>query len=152
MRSLLAIILLLCTSSVALAQHKPYFNVDSKGLWVEGYDPVSYFLEGKAVEGQPSLSFTHQNATFHFATQAHLDLFKKEPTKYLPQYGGWCAYALGANNEKVEVDPETFKIRNGKLYLFYNAFFNNTLEDWNKDEARLNKQADTNWATFKHAK
>ena len=59
---------------------------------------------------------------------------------------GWCAYAMGAKGEKVEVDPETFKIVDGKLYLFYNKFFNNTLESWNKDEARLRSNADKNWS------
>jgi len=151
MRSVIAITFLLCGINSLPAQSAPYFNVDRTGLWVEGYDPVAC-MDGKAVEGQSDLSFTYQGATFRFATQAHRDLFKKEPTKYLPQYGGWCAYALGANNEKVTVDPETFKIKNGKLYLFYNAFFNNTLEDWNKDEVRLNEQADANWAWFQHAK
>ena len=76
--------------------------------------------------------------------------FKKDPTKYEPQYGGWCAYAMGAKGEKVEINPETFKIVDGKLYLFYNRFFSNTLTDWNKDEAHLKKQADVNWQkTFK---
>jgi hypothetical protein len=52
---------------------------------------------------------------------------------------------MGAKGENVEVDPETFKIVNGKLFLFYNAYFNNTLKSWNKDEANLNRKADANW-------
>lgn len=136
----------------AQGDRKPCYNVDSKGLWVEGYDPVAYLVDGKAREGDKRYSTSYQGATFRFASQAHLDLFKKEPTKYLPQYGGWCAYAMGANNEKVEVDPETFKIIDGKLFLFYNAFFNNTLTTWNKDEARLHRSADVNWTKFKHSK
>jgi hypothetical protein len=79
-----------------------------------------------------------------------LELFKRAPQRYLPQYGGYCAYAMGANNEKVEVDPETFKLKDGKLFLFYNAFFNNTLTTWNKDELRLNTAADANWKKFVH--
>ena len=71
--------------------------------------------------------------------------FLKNPKNYEPQYGGWCAYAMGSNGEKVEVDPETYKILDGKLYVFYNAYFNNTLKSWNKDEAKLKKQADKNW-------
>ena len=152
MRSVIALTLLLCWSNLLPAQSQPYFNVDEKGVWVDGYDPVAYLLEGKAVEGSSQWSFVHRGASFHFASQAHLDLFKKDPEKYLPQYGGWCAFAIGDHNEKVDVDPQTFKIRNGKLYLFYNKFFNNTLEDWNADEARLNKQADANWAACQHAK
>jgi hypothetical protein len=59
-----------------------------------------------------------------------------------PAYGGWCAYAMGSTGEKVSVDPKTFKIVNGRLNLFYNRFFNNTLDDWNKDEVNLKKKAD----------
>jgi YHS domain-containing protein len=145
---------LLLASMPAMAQDdlQPYFNVDGKGLWVEGYDPVAYLLQAKAVKGSQQFSTTHQGATFRFASQAHLDAFKKEPVKYLPQYGGYCAFAMGDYGEKVEVDPETFKVKEGKLYLFYNAYFNNTLTSWNKDEARLHQAADRNWAVFKHAK
>ena len=63
--------------------------------------------------------------------------FASNPAKYEPQYGGWCAYAMGHDGSKVEVDPETFKIINGKLFLFYNRFFNNTLKTWNQDESKL---------------
>lgn len=141
-------------SATVLAQNdlKPYFNVDGKGLWVEGYDPVAYLVDGKATEGSERFSMSHQGATFRFASQAHLEAFRKDPAKYLPQYGGYCAYAMGASGEKVEVDPETFKVREGKVYLFYNAYFNNTLTSWNKDEARLHQAADRNWAVFKHLK
>ncbi len=153
MRTFVLALLTLVFTPMALAQTKlPFFNVDSKGLWVEGYDPVAYLLDGKAVEGKAQFATTRMGATFRFASQAHLDLFKKEPSKYLPQYGGWCAYALGANNEKVEVDPETFKIKDGKLFLFYNAFFNNTLTTWNKEEKRLYPAAERNWAAMQHAK
>jgi hypothetical protein len=53
---------------------------------------------------------------------------------------------MGSKGEKVSIDPKTFKITNGKLYLFYNKFFNNTLTDWNKDETGLQHKADANWA------
>mgnify|MGYP000900540520 CR=1 FL=1 len=82
---------------------------------------------------------------YYFATQADKDLFTKNPSNYEPQYGGWCSYAMGSSGEKVEIDPETFKIVDGKLNLFYNAYFNNTLKTWNKDEARLKTKADANW-------
>ena len=77
-------------------------------------------------------------------------MFKASPAKYEPQYGGWCAYAMGATNEKVEIDPETFKIINGKLYLFYHSWTNNTLKTWNKDEGNLKPKADVNWTKTFH--
>ena len=73
------------------------------------------------------------------------DLFIKESDKYEPQYGGWCAYAMGDSGEMVEIDPETFKILNGKLYLFYNSWLNNTKVKWDQNEENLKKSADKNW-------
>lgn len=131
---------------------KPFFNVDGKGLWVEGYDPVAYLVQGKAMKGNAQITTTYRGATFRFSNTTHLALFNKDPEHYLPQYGGWCAYALGANNEKVEVDPETFKVKDGKVFLFYNAFFNNTLTTWNKSEAQLYRSAEQHWAAFQHSK
>jgi hypothetical protein len=80
-----------------------------------------------------------------FASQQNLAKFKASPEKFEPAYGGWCAYAMGETGEKVKVDPETFKIIDGKLYLFYNFWGNNTLVDWNKNEAPLKMKADQNW-------
>lgn len=145
---LIALLLLACAS---FSQSLPRYNVDDSGLWVEGYDPVSYTVDHKAVEGIEQFTFEHGGATFRFVSQAHRDLFAKDPGRYLPAYGGWCAFAMGAKNEKVEVDPETYKVKDGKVYLFYNRFFINTLEDWNKDERNLLPAADRNWTAFKHA-
>ena len=85
---------------------------------------------------------------YYFSSQQNLNLFKANPSKYEPQFGGWCAYAMGNTGEKVEVDPETFKILNGKLYLFYNKLFTNTLKSWNKNENKLLNQANANWLKF----
>jgi hypothetical protein len=63
----------------------------------------------------------------------------------MPQYGGWCAYAMGAKNEKVTMNPENYKIVDGKLYLFYKNFFTDTLDDWNEDEENLKQKANENW-------
>ncbi|MEN9336727.1 MAG: hypothetical protein RLZZ500_1714 [Bacteroidota bacterium] len=123
------------------------FNLENR-LALQGYDPVAYFVQKKAVKGKKEISLIHEGVLYYFATQNDKELFAKNPSSYEPQYGGWCAYAMGANGEKVEVDPETFKVVNGKLFLFYNAFFNNTLKSWNKDEVNLNKKADTNWKKF----
>lgn len=123
------------------------FNLENK-LALQGYDPVAYFVQKKALKGKKEITATHEGVVYYFASQGNKDLFVKNPSAYEPQYGGWCAYAMGANGEKVEVDPQTFKIVNGKLFLFYNAYFNNTLKSWNKDEANLNKKADASWKKF----
>lgn len=123
---------------------KKHFNLENN-VAIQGYDPVAYFNQGKAVKGHKELALVVEGVTYYFSSPANKELFRKSPASYEPQYGGWCAYAMGAKAEKVSVDPGTFKIINNKLYLFYNQFFNNTLKSWNKDEANLKSQADRNW-------
>ena len=125
------------------------FNLE-KGLAIQGYDPTAYFTQNKAVKGTKKFAAMAEGVTYYFSNAANKDLFIKDYKKYEPQYGGWCAYAMGASNEKVEIDPETFKIVNGKLFLFYHTWVNNTLNKWNKDEAYLKAAADKNWAVFFH--
>ena len=120
------------------------FNLENK-VAIQGYDPVAYFTQKKAVKGKKELATSYEGVIYYFSSPASKDAFAKSPTSYEPQYGGWCAYAMGANGEKVEVDPSTFKIVDGKLNLYYNAYFNNTLKSWNKDEINLKKKADANW-------
>lgn len=121
-----------------------HFNTKD-GLAVEGYDPVAYFKQNKAVKGQKQFSLVTEGITYYFSSAANRDLFIKSPKNYEPQYGGWCAYAMGASGQKVEVDPETFKIVDGKLFLFYHTWVNNTLKKWNENEKNLHQKADKNW-------
>jgi len=129
------------------SQRTKHFNLEN-GLAIQGYDPISYFSLNKAVKGEKKFSIKHNGVTYYFSSQSNKEMFVKNPSKFEPQYGGWCAYAMGDKGEKVEIDPETFKIVGGKLYLFYNAYFNNTLKDWNKDEKNLKVKADKNWLTI----
>lgn len=131
-------------SQDATAQRKKQLNAND-GIAIKGYDPVAYFTEHKAIKGNKDQAMVYEGITWYFSSAANREAFKKAPARYEPQYGGWCAYAMGKNGTKVEVDPETFKIIDGKLFLFYNQFFNNTLKSWNKDEANLHQQADHNW-------
>jgi YHS domain-containing protein len=125
------------------AVRKTNFNV-KKQVALEGYDPVSYF-SNKPEEGDEKIRISHKGIIYQFASQANLAKFNASPDRYEPAYGGWCAYAMGATGEKVKIDPETFKIINGKLYLFYNFWGNNTLKDWNAEETKLKDAADKNW-------
>ena len=125
------------------AIRQKHFNV-KKNIALDGYDPVSYF-DGKPSEGDEKIRITYKGLLYQFATQASLNKFKANPDKYEPAYGGWCAYAMGESGEKVKVDPETFKILEGKLYLFYNFWGNNTLAEWNKNEKNLKTAADNSW-------
>lgn len=122
---------------------KKNFNV-KKNIALDGYDPVSFFLKGPE-EGEEEINYTYKGITYYFANSANLAKFKSTPDKYEPAYGGWCAFAMGDTGEKVKVDPETFKIIEGKVYLFYNFWGNNTLKDWDKNEKQLKAKADQNW-------
>ena len=128
---------------------KSQFNLDN-GIAINGYDPVAYFKQGKAIKGKKELAVFDQGVTYYFSSNENKDEFKKDPSRYEPQYGGWCAFAMGKDGSKVEVDPGTFKVVDGKLYLYYNKFFNNTLKSWNKDESNLKAKADMNWKKFYH--
>jgi YHS domain-containing protein len=123
------------------------FNIEN-GVAIQGYDPVTYFTQSKAIKGNKDYAVTVEGITYYFASAADRELFKKDYKKYEPQYGGWCAYAMGATNSKVDIDPESFKIANGKLYLFYHSWINNTLGKWNADEKNLQPKADASWAKF----
>lgn len=154
MQRLIVFSLLTLLTAGAMAQdvaanRKKQYNLE-EGVAISGYDPVAYFTQHKAVKGSNANAVVHEGVTYYFSSVQDKEEFKKNPAKYEPEYGGWCAYAMGAKGEKVTVDPKTYKIVNGKLYLFYNKFFNNTLTDWNKDEDNLKKKADANWQKVGH--
>lgn len=147
MRTITLSLLFLCLTayrSNGQTIQQKHFNIKNS-VAIEGYDPVSYF-NGKPLEGKSELKFTHKGVTYLFSTQANLNKFKASPDAYEPAYGGWCAYAMGATGEKVKIDPDTYKILEGKLYLFYNFWGNNTLTDWKKEERKLKEAADKNWS------
>jgi len=131
--------------SQLIAQNNPTKIQNLKeGLAIQGYDPVAYFTQNKAIEGKKTISQQYNGATYYFSSEANKTTFTKDPAKYEPAYGGYCAYAM-AFGDKVKIDPETFKVKEGRLFLFYNFRFNNTLTDWNKDEANLYKKAEEEW-------
>ena len=140
----------LLLNNIAFAQQAirtAHFNIE-KGVAIQGYDPVAYFTQNKAVNGKKEFAVAAEGIIYYLSTLENKELFKKDYKKYEPQYGGWCAYAMGATGEKVEIDPETFKIIGGKLYLFYHTWTNNTLPKWNKDENNLKAKADVSWNKF----
>jgi YHS domain-containing protein len=127
--------------------------VDKNNVANGGYDLVSYFTDNAAVKG--SKEFTHEidGVKYQFASVAHKNLFQSNPEKYLPVCNGYCAWGVAEKGKKVPVNPETFKIIDGKLYLFFNGKFNggpfNTLPEWNKNEQTLLTQLPVKWATLK---
>ena len=128
-----------------------YVNEDNIALG--GYDVVNYFTENAAKKGSSSYSSEYNDTKYYFTSEEHKNMFKSDPNKYLPQYGGYCAFAMGMKNATVPSDPETFKIVNGELYVFFNDLYEgqkfNTIIPWNGDEANIHKMADKNWAAIK---
>ena len=136
--------------ATSCAQSNDYYI--KRGYAIDGYDVVSYF-NNQPIKGVKDYTLEFDGVKFKFASEENLNRFKKNPEKYLPQYGGYCAYAIGAKSGKVSIDPETFEIRDGKLYLFYNAWGTNTLELWQQEGTEnLKEKADTNWETIKFKK
>ena len=147
MRSL--IILFITFISFSSFSQKNTYNL-KKGAIASGYDVVSYF-SNEAKKGNDNYIANYDGAMFYFSSKENLNLFKKTPSKYIPQYGGYCAYAIGLKGKKVSINPKTFEIRDGKLYLFYNSWGTNTLNLWKKEgPENLKIKADKNWVKIKN--
>ena len=137
------LVLVLLIASVASAQENPkhYLNVDKHGLALQGYDPVGYFTQNKAVPGDEKLTSSLHGATYRFATAENKALFDADPAKYEPQFGGFCGYAV-SKGYTAKIDPEAFIIQDGRLILQYSK---SVLKKWNEDPANRLKSADSNW-------
>jgi len=126
---------------------------DENKLANMGYDVVNYFTTNTAQKGSIEFSAENDGATYYFINAENLKAFKANPNNYLPQYDGYCAFAIAKMSKKVAVSPETFRIDDGKLYLFYNDFWEgkpfNTIVPWLNNEAEMQKMAETNWMSMK---
>lgn len=137
--------ILLIVFALTLQQPETKHANIKDGLAVSGFDVVAYF-DGAPEKGEKSITTSHQGITYRFSSENNKQKFQDNPEKYIPVYGGWCAYAMGVSGDKVKIDPETFKVVNDRLYLFYNFWGNNTLKSWNKDEPDLKTKADKYWS------
>jgi len=132
-----------CTSKSNTAQ---IFATDEGAI--QGYDPVAYFTQSQPVKGSKEFSFTHADQTWYFASAENLEVFKSNPEKYAPQFGGYCAYGM-SRGYKAKTDPDAWTIVNGKLYLNYNVDVRNL---WNEKQSEFIDKASTNWPTVKDSK
>ena len=150
MKYLLLSILFL-TSSFALASHE--YNLTKNGVILDGYDAVSYFQGNAPKKGDVKFQTKVGEVTYLFATEENKNTFLKDPKKYEPAFGGWCAYAVADSKEKVEVDPKSFVIQDGRLLVFYDGLFGDTRKKWtttkDKTSAAYLKEADKNWVDLK---
>lgn len=126
-----------------------HFRLNKDGVAIDGYDPVSYFKDGPK-KGSSAQSYTYDGVIYHFASAENLTEFKTNPTKYEPVWGGWCGHAMAVRGEKVEINPECYKIVNGRNVLFFKTFYANALSNWEKEikktpENTLMQQGDNFW-------
>lgn len=138
MKSYICILLLLANFIVLGQSEKVYAT--KKGA-IDGYDPVAYFVNQQPQKGSSDFEYSWNGAKWYFASQENLNSFSKEPQKYTPQFGGYCAYAV-SQGYTYAINPEAWKIVNGKLYLNYSKSIQ---KKWESNQADLIKQAELNW-------
>ena len=132
----------------ALAPAAEVVNIDKDGLAVQGYDPVAYFTDGKAVKGSAEFTATYKGASYQFASAEHRDLFNQSPAKYEPQFGGFCGYAASIN-KLAPIMPEYFQVLHDRLVLQHNE---KAWELWHQDVEGNLKKADANWPALSQQK
>jgi YHS domain-containing protein len=110
---------------------------------IQGYDPVAYFTDGRAVKGSEQFAYKWLGATWQFANAEHQQSFAATPIRYAPQYGGLCALGVVRNERSVDIDPEAWRIVDGKLYLFFGKA--GLEQDWDSHPAAVVAKADANW-------
>jgi len=142
---LVAIMVLVASMASASAFAEDY-SYSTPGI--SGYDPVAYFTDGKPVRGSGYHTTVVDGVTYAFATAEHQKMFEANPQKYLPAYGGYCAYGV-AVGKKFVADPEVWKIVEGKLYLNLDKGIQ---QKWQKDIPGFIKKGDSNWVTMKDKK
>jgi hypothetical protein len=105
-------------AAIAVTAAKPPVNVSRGQLALRGHDAVAYWTEGRPVPGSPDFEHRWNGAVWRFATAATRDAFAKEPTRYAPEFGGYCAYAV-SRGYTADIDPAAWRIVDGRLYLNY---------------------------------
>lgn len=120
-------------------------NTNWRGLAIKGYDPVAYFELGEPKQGSGDHELEWEGATWRFSSAVHKAKFAANPEQFSPQYGGYCAWAV-SNDYTAPVDPEAWKIVDGKLYLNYNL---KVKANWEKQMVENIRKADGFWPALR---
>ena len=133
------ILILVIYFITAREKKSPIYSTSSGAL--DGYDPVAYFKFNKAIMGKNRYTCKWEYATWYFINHEHQRLFMENPEKYAPEFDGYCAYAM-AKGKKCKIDPESWEIVNGKLYLNYGPGIH---RKWLKNRSEFIRKANENW-------
>jgi YHS domain-containing protein len=136
-----AVLFIIFSALTATAFAGGAMNVDSNGIGIQGYDPVAFFTDGKPILGQEQFHSSYHDVTYRFASAEHQQMFEKDPAKYEPQFGGYCAYGV-TQGHLAPIKVDAFEIVDGRLLMGYDA---NARTAFDKDQAGNLKIADHNW-------
>ncbi len=142
--AILSLVALLVSAFVLVtgAVAKPAVNtIGSPGIAIKGYDPVAYFEQGGPRAGSSKHTVKHAGVRWQFSSAANKAKFEQNPARYMPAYGGYCAYGV-AQGYLVKIEPDAWAIRNGKLYLNYNR---NVQRTWSKSPDAYIQKANVRW-------
>ena len=141
--------LLIATGIQGFAQDKKANNIDNSNIALQGYSAVSYLDLGLAQRGDKNFKSEYKKVMYYFTSNEQKELFDKSPEKYLPQYGGYCAFGVYAG-AKFRVDPNKFIVNNGKYYFYLNNVELDAKQLWLAENHKtLVKKANTNWNKLK---
>lgn len=139
MNVLKAVVLLFGLMTAGVTHAADPINSSTFGsVAIDGYDTVAYWTQNKAIEGTKKFTYKWKDAKWRFASEANMNLFKADPEKYVPQYGGYCAWAM-SDGKRASVDGDAWTMHDGKLYLNYNK---KVMKEWRADKETFIPQAD----------
>lgn len=144
MRTLFSALVLGISMAIATpvyADQQPVHTALLSRVAVSGYDPVAYFTAGRPVRGAAEHRLTHAGFEYRFASAENLAAFRANPARYLPQYGGYCAWAV-ANGYTAPGNPQNWRIVDGRLYLNYNSEIQGR---WERDIPGFIQRGNANW-------
>ena len=148
-KSMLTVCLLL-TGAFAFAQDKQANNIDNSNIALQGYSPVSYLDLGLAQKGVKDYKSEYQKVVYYFTSAKQKAAFDKNPSKYLPQYGGYCAFGVYAG-AKFRTDPNKFIVKDGKYFLYLYNLELDAQQLWlnENNHEKLVAKANKNWEKLK---
>ncbi len=148
---LLSVLVATLSNLSTIAQDIKYYNLDDTKIALRGYSPVSYFEKGRPEMGKKEFKSTYQGIHYYFTSASQKRTFEANPSKYIPAYGGWCAYGIAVGG-LFRIDPEKYKIVDGQLLVFLNNIEVDARDLWNETpngDVVNSKKAKENWKKFK---